>query len=156
MLHNRSFNLVWTYWLLIVVLLVVGLAGWPAGFMPVIILCSIQVLHFLWREGGVSAFPVQVRIAYLLLILVGQWDLLTFILWMQALGTTIELLLGYCTLARVMALMPWNRRKLLSWQLIRQVLFSAPVKGSVLERVRAQERPYGARLVAQPPNNRRT
>jgi hypothetical protein len=87
----------------------------------VIILCSIQVLHFLWREGGISVFPVQMRIAYLLLILVGQWDLLTFILWMQALCTTIELLLGCCTLARVLALMPWNRRKLLSWQLILQV-----------------------------------
>ncbi len=129
-------DIVWNYWLLTDVLLIGGIAGWPLGFTPVILLCSIQVLHFLYREGRIAAFPVQVRITYLLLILTGQWEPLAFLLWLQAIGTTIELLFGYCTLARLMALAPWNRHKPLSFRLIRQMLFSAPVKGSVLEIVK--------------------
>jgi hypothetical protein len=125
-------DLAWIYWLLTDVLLIGGLAGWFPGFMPVIILCGIQVLHFLYRAGSLGAFPVQVRIAYLLMIVLGQWNILIFILWMQAIGTTIELLFDYCTLARLMALMPWNRNKPLSLRLIHLVLFNAPVKGSVL------------------------
>ena len=132
---NREINLVWMYWLLTDVLLIGALVGWSEGFAPVIALCGIQALHFLYREGRLIDFPVQVRIAYLFLLLIGQWEPLIFILWLQAIGTTVELLFGYCTLARLMTLMPWNRTRPLTLRLIQKVIFSAPVKGSVLEMV---------------------
>jgi hypothetical protein len=135
MLFNREIYLVWFYWLLTDLLLIGGLAGWTTGFMQVILLSNIQILHFLYREGRITAFSVQVCYAYLLIILLGQWQPLSVLLWLQAIGTTATLLFDYCLLARMMALMPWNRDKPLSSQLIRQVMISTPVNGSILERI---------------------
>jgi hypothetical protein len=131
-------DLSWWYWLGAAVLLVVGLTGAPLGFAPVIALGSVQVLHYLAREGSLSAFPVQVRVAYLGLLLLGQWDPFYFVYWIQLAGTTAMVTADYCPLARFLSLMPWNRSQPLSWGLIWRTIVTPPVKGNILQGLPAQ------------------
>jgi hypothetical protein len=126
-------DLGWWYWLASVALLVAGLAGGPLGFAPVIALNLVQALHFLLREGRVGAFPVQVRLAYLGLLLAGQWQPLQVVYWVQLLGTSAMVLFDYCPLARCLSLMPWNRRAPLSVGLVLRTFLSPPVRGNILQ-----------------------
>jgi hypothetical protein len=92
-----------------------------------------QAAHFLLREGRPSAFPVQVRVGYLGLLLAGQWDPLYFVYWVQLVGTTAMVAFDYCPLARALSLMPWNRQQPLSARLVLRTFLAPPVKGSILQ-----------------------
>lgn len=124
-------TIAWWYWLVTVCLLATGLAGVVEGFYFAILFCAWQVVFFYRRESSLSAFPVQVRLAYLGLLLLAQWPLLYMIYWVQLIGTCAMVLVGYCLLARSLALMPWNRSQPLTWTLLTSTLFSPPVTGSV-------------------------
>ena len=51
-------------------------------------------------------------------------------------------LVGYCPLARMLSLLPWNRRQPLSVALVRRTFLSAPVSGSIVEAMGEPERPF--------------
>ena len=131
MFLNRHFS--WWYWLGADLMLVYGLAGGAWGFMPVIALCSIQALHFIARHRSLTAFPVQVRVSYLGLLLFGLWEYGYFMYWIQFAGTTAMVLVDYCPLARFLSLMPWNRKEPFSLDLLRRTVMSPPVKGNILQ-----------------------
>ena len=92
-----------------------------------------QIIHFRWREGRFSAFSVQVRIAYTAMLLLALWEPMRWLFWVPAIGTPAQVLFGYCTLARCLSLLPWNRTEPLTWKLVRRTFFSPPVKGSILQ-----------------------
>lgn len=68
---------------------------------------------------------MQVRIAYLGLLILGVWTPLQCIHWLQLIGTSARVLVGYCFLARTLSLLPWNRFQPLSWALFNRTFFSA-------------------------------
>ncbi|RRQ23055.1 hypothetical protein [Thiohalobacter thiocyanaticus] len=131
MLRDKTLD--WWYWLATDVLLINGLAGGPGGFVPVIALTVVQLVHYLLRERAPGAFPVQVRTGYLLLLLVGQWPSLAFIYWIQLAGTTAMVTVGYCPLARMLSLLPWNRTRPFSLALLRRTFLMPPTRSSVLQ-----------------------
>ena len=122
-------DLDWWYWFLTVGLLAVGLFGWAAGIALVMLLCAVQILHVIWLTRDLGAFPTQVRIAYLAMLIAGLWGPLQWIHWMQLAGTTARVLLGYCLLARTLSLAPWNRRQPLSFPLVRRTFLSLQAAG---------------------------
>ena len=122
MKHFHDFG--WWYWLLTVGLLSLGLLGWPAGIWLAMTLCLIQLAHVVWLTRDITAFPVQVRSAYLGLLFAGLWGPLQWIHWMQFAGTTARILAGYCLLARALSLAPWNRRQPLTSGLLRRTFLS--------------------------------
>lgn len=122
----------WWYWLVTDCLLIGSLAGWFWGIYPVIALTVIQTVHYFIRDRYITAFPVQVRLGYLLLLVLGMYPPLGFIHWVQLAGTTAVVTVGYCPLARIMVLMPWNRSRPLSFALVRETIVAPPVTGSVL------------------------
>jgi hypothetical protein len=137
-------DLAWWYWFLTVGLLGAGLFGWPAGIYLAMTLCAIQICHVVWLTRDVTAFPVQVRVVYLVLLTAGLWGPLQWIHWIQLAGTTARVLVGYCLLARTLSLAPWNRRQPLSLDLLRRTFLSlqtavppcgAVFRGLSLERV---------------------
>jgi hypothetical protein len=130
---NRFKEMDWWYWLVTDGLLIGGLAGWRWGAYPVIALTVIQAVHYLHREHRIAAFPVQVRLGYLLLLLLWTIPPLGFIHWVQLAGTTAVVTVGYCPLARILALMPWNRSRPLSAALVWNTIISSPVAGSILD-----------------------
>jgi hypothetical protein len=123
----------WWYWLVTDGLLIGHLAGWHWGAWPVIALTVVQVAHYRVRERRVTSFPVQVRLGYLLLLVLGTMPYLGFIHWIQLAGTTAVVTVGYCPLARMLALMPWNRSRPLTAAQVWDIIVAPPVAGSILD-----------------------
>jgi hypothetical protein len=126
-------ELSWWYWLVTVCLLTAGVAGYPIGFMLAIGLTIVQLIHFAIRERSVTAFPVQVRFWYLVLLLVSLPEPMRMIYWIPTAGTWAQVIFGYCTMARLVSLLPWNRHESFSVSLLKKTFFSRPVRGSVLQ-----------------------
>jgi len=121
----------WWYWLVSACLLTLGVSGNPAGFILAIGLTVFQLIHFLIRERSIKSFPVQVRIGYLLLLLVALPKPLQLIYWIPTIGTWAQIIFGYCAMARYVSLLPWNRSEKFSLGLLNKTFFSRPVRGSV-------------------------
>lgn len=122
------------HWLALDVLLALGLFGIASEALLVAIgLGAFQSVHCLARHRRLSAFPVQVRVAYLGLLAIGQLGGVFLIVnWIQLIGTTALLVFDYCPLARILSLMPWNRTRALTWRLLWRAFFSPPVPGGFL------------------------
>ena len=136
---RRIQDLGWWYWFLTVGLLGAGLSGWPTGIFLAMVLCAVQIAHVIRLTRNVAAFPVQVRVAYLAMLIAGLWEPLQWIHWLQLAGTTVRVLVGYCLLARTLSLAPWNRQRPLTLMLIRRTFLSmqrtVPPCGDVFRRV---------------------
>ena len=132
-------DLAWWYWFLTLGLLGAGLFGWPPGIYLAILLCAVQIGHVVWVTRDLTAFPVQVRVDYLAMLILGLWGPLHWIHWVQLAGTTARVLVGYCFLARTLSLAPWNRRQTVSFALIRRTFLSlqaaVPSCGDVFRRM---------------------
>lgn len=130
----------WWYWLVTAALLTVGVSGWQEGFMLAILLSTIQLMHYILREPKITAFPVQVRFWYLVLLLVCLTDGLQWLYWVPTIGTWAQVLFGYCTRARLVSLWPWNRQEDFSVALLKKTFFSRPVRGNILQGFAAQNK----------------
>ena len=134
-------ELSWWYWLVTAILLTLGLFWSAAGFFAAIALTLWQIVHYRWREGTFKAFPVQVRIGYLLLLLLALPEPMQWLYWVPMVGTWAQLVFGYCTMARLVSLMPWNRSAPFTLELLWQTFFSAPVRGNILQGLPPAEQP---------------
>jgi hypothetical protein len=131
MLDYRS--IAWWYWLITVGLLMAGIAGWTVGFTLAIGLTVVQMIHFALRNRSLRSFPVQVRFGYLLLLLLALPHHLQWIYWIPMIGTWAQVLFGYCAMARMVSLLPWNRTGKFSFSLLKQTFLSVPVRGNILQ-----------------------
>lgn len=127
-------KLAWWYWLVTGCLLSAGLSGWPLGFPLAIAVTTFQLVHFIIMKRSFAAFPVQVRFAYLLLLLVAYPAPLQLIYWLPTVGTWALVLFSYCPMARTLSLMPWNRKQAFSLALLKRTIFTPPTSGSFLEK----------------------
>jgi hypothetical protein len=121
----------WWYWLATTSLLTIGILLDPIGFTLAIGLTLFQLIHFALREQSISAFPVQVRFSYLLLLMLALPEPLQWLFWIPCIGTWVQIIFGYCTMARIVSLYPWNRSNAFTLQLLKETFFSRPVRGSV-------------------------
>ncbi|MFN7955324.1 MAG: hypothetical protein U0610_26610 [bacterium] len=131
-MHLDYRNVAWWYWLATVPLVAASLARWAPALPIAVALTAIQALHFRVRTGSARSFPVQVRLAYLTLLLAGAWEPLAILHWIQLVGTTAMVTVGYCPLARCLSLLPWNRSQPVTAALLRRTFLSPPVRGSIL------------------------
>lgn len=142
---NRIQDIGWWYWLATVALLGIGLLGWSPGIWLAMALCLIQIAHVFRLVRNVTAFPLQVRVAYVMLLAAGLWAPLQWIHLIQLVGTTARVLVGYCLLARTLSLAPWNRRQPLTWSMLRRTFFSpqtaAPPCGAIFDRLSMERVP---------------
>lgn len=121
----------WWYWLATAMLLTFGILVNEQGFVLAMGLTCIQLLHYVLREGSIKAFPVQVRFWYLMLLLVSFPRIMQWLYWVPCIGTWAQILFGYCAMARLVSLWPWNRREKFTLRLLGKTFFSRPVRGSV-------------------------
>lgn len=138
-------DLGWWYWLLTMIPLGAGLTGWTEGFYLAMALCAVQTGHVIRLTRNLTAFPVQVRVAYLAMLIAGLWQPLQWIHWIQLAGTAARVLVGYCLLARTLSLAPWNRRQALTLTLIKRTFLSMqtaePPCGQVFRRMSLEQVP---------------
>lgn len=130
----------WWYWLVTACLLTWGVSGNLAGFTLAIGLTVIQLIHYVFREQSIRAFPVQVRFWYLVLLLVALPQPLQLIYWIPTVGTWAQVIFGYCAMARLVSLFPWNREEKFSISLVGKTFISRPVRGSVQQGFAGTER----------------
>ena len=121
------------YWLAIALPSAAGLLLWPPALWLAMAVTLVNCIHYQWRTPGVTAFPMQVRIGFLGLLVLGQLPYLGWINWVQLAGITALITVGYCPLARILSLMPWNRTRPMSRKLFAAAIFSPPVTGSILK-----------------------
>lgn len=122
----------WWYWLATSVLLfIVAPLGRPDAVPAVVALTAVQIAHFSWRRGSLVAFPVQVRLAYLTLFLIGVADPLRAVHWLMFAATSLVVATEYCVLARLLALAPWNRTELLTRELLWRVALAPPTASAL-------------------------
>ena len=121
----------WWYWLVTAGLLSYGVFGHFIGFLLAIGLTIVQLIHFIIREKSITAFPVQVRFCYLMLLIVALPGPLQWVYWIPTIGTWAQILVGYCAMARCVSLFPWNRSEPFSFALLQQTFLSRPVKGNI-------------------------
>jgi hypothetical protein len=74
---------------------------------------------------------VQVRFWYLILLIISLPEAMQWLFWVPSIGTWAQIIFGYCTMARLVSLWPWNRSEKLSLKSLTKTFFSRPVKGSV-------------------------
>lgn len=123
----------WWYWLTTLMCLGAALAGWEPGLRLAMLATVLHGLHFAATGHALTSFPVQVRISYLLLLVVGAWPPLELIHWALLVGTSARVLFAYCFLARTLSLASWNRKAPFSMDLVQRVYLTPPTRGSILD-----------------------
>jgi len=121
----------WWYWLATAILLTFGILANELGFIFAMSLTSFQLLHYIIREKSMKAFSVQVRFWYLMLLVVSFPELMQWLYWVPCIGTWAQIIFGYCAMARMVSLWPWNREEDFTLKLLTKTFLSRPVKGSV-------------------------
>ena len=110
--------------------------GLPWAARLAVVICAMQMAHALALHRHFLSLPVQVRVAFFLLLVVGNAG--PALPWLHALqfaGVNLLLVSENCVLARLLTLLPWNRSVPLSPSLVRAVFMLPPAPGSVAERL---------------------
>ena len=116
----------WWAWAITTVLLIIGLAGYSLAFVAAMAVTAGQGILVLARDRSPAAFSVQLRAAYLLLMLVSYPPPMRWLYWVPTVGTFALVVFGYCLLARVLSLLPWNGGETFTLDRLRRTFFSAP------------------------------
>lgn len=123
----------WWFWLITTIFLSFGVLGAPVFFKLAIFLTIVQTIYFSLKLQSVTSFPIQVRVCYLGLLVISQPQIFQWLYWVPTIGTWAQVLVGYCLMARIVSMFPWNREEKFSFQLFKKTIFSRPVQGSIKE-----------------------
>ncbi len=117
---------VWWAWTFTTVLLVTGLCGYDSALTGAAVVTAVHGLIILARDRSLVAYSVQLRVAYLLLLLICYLPSTRWLYWLMVAGTFALIVFGYCFLTRVLSLLPWNSREAYTLDRLRRTFFSAP------------------------------
>ncbi|HRO58519.1 MAG TPA: hypothetical protein PK177_05035 [Burkholderiaceae bacterium] len=92
-------------------LLGAGAAGYQPAVDVALAVGAANAALFLYRDRTPERMAIQVRLVYLVFLVIGSVPPLGFVLDTMFLGSAAVLLTGYCPLTRVLSLMPWNRQQ---------------------------------------------
>lgn len=105
-------SLNWWLWFLCLVFIVAAIAGWKQGYYLTMIVSFLNLLSSLFKEKDLIAFPVQIRLVYFTITLIGFWPGGRFYVYILLLiGTFMVTFLGQCSIALILKHMPWNRER---------------------------------------------
>lgn len=102
-------------------------------------LCAAVAAFAYWRTGDPLATAVQVRVAFLALLVLGLAPAAQWFHWLQFAGTSAMVAVGYCPLARILSLAPWNRDEPLTADRVRAAFLTRAPRGGILRPVAAPD-----------------
>jgi hypothetical protein len=155
-------DIAWWYWLVSAVSLTAGVAGWHWGFCIVGTIATVQIVHFTVRTGSLTSFPVQIRLTYLAILIAAAPAAMQWMYWVPTMGTWALVTVGYCPLARMLSLMPWNRQGPLTLARVIFTITAPPEPGNVMHGLSVKDSGCGAacsmegRFAQQDPMEMRT
>lgn len=127
---NIRKRLVWVLWFVTWVGLLAGLFDRIFYEYVVVFSAAHALLLLFLLRFRISAFPAQVRVAYLAWVAIGTYvPNMVLLMYITTVGVATNLFIGYCPLARMMYLFPWNREEPFSFKLVARVFLSPPVSG---------------------------
>ena len=110
--------LTWWYWVASAGLIGIWLLGFEMALEGALALTFVHAMHMSIASYP-GSFQTQIPIGYLLLLIAGMWEPLRVVHWAQLVGTITMVVVGYCPLARLLTLLPWNRDEPFSLNLLR-------------------------------------
>ena len=116
----------WWIWTATTALLILGLSGHAIGFTAAMLLTVAQGTYLIAKHRSLLAFPVQLRLSYLLVLVICALPGMHWLYWWPTIGTLALIIFGYCLLARILSLLPWNRKGAYSIRQLRQTFLAAP------------------------------
>lgn len=122
----------WWQWALTVPLLAGHLLGVPGCLTIATVLCVAMTIYFAFRLSGLRPMPVQLRMVYLGMLLAGTLPWMGWLHVVQLAGTSAMVLVGYCALARTLTLLPMNRSRPLSRDVLKRLALE-PARGGLLD-----------------------
>ena len=127
---NIRKRMLWGLWFITWLGLLAGLLERVFWEYVVFFSAAHALLVLLLLGLRVSDFPAQVRLAYFAWVAIGTYvPFMDFLMYVTILGLATNLFWGYCPLARMLYLLPWNREESFSLDLMKRVFFSPPVTG---------------------------
>ncbi len=130
--HMKIASLALWIWAILASLMLWGLTGQMLAREAAMALAFLQAIGFLFVHRSVRHFSTQLRIAYALWMVMSLVPPLFLMYWILSAGTTARVLTGYCAMARLLLLLPWNRSVPLTWRRIWTIAFHPPIQGSVV------------------------
>jgi hypothetical protein len=85
---------------------------------------AVQTVHLIALRRSQLRLALQVRFGSAAMLLIGVLPGMSWIYWMQTAGTTLMVLIGYCPLARMLSILPWNRREPITGPLLHRTFLS--------------------------------
>jgi len=116
----------WWLWLATALLLAIGLADQPVFLVAAIVLSAAQSVFFMQEYRSLAPYSVQIRIALTVFLVICLLPSLRWLGWLPVLGIIARLLFAYCTMARLLSLMPWNRTVPMSLMLVQRTFLKPP------------------------------
>jgi len=116
----------WWAWAITAALLFAGLSGNSLAYIGAMALTVVQGIIVLARDRDLRALSVQLRAAYLLLLVICHLPGMHWLYWLPAVGTLALTVVGYCLIVRVLSLFPWYNREAYTLSRLRRTFFSAP------------------------------
>jgi F0F1-type ATP synthase membrane subunit c/vacuolar-type H+-ATPase subunit K len=123
----RPNELGWWMWLIIASGLAVGIAGYPSGFQVAIGISLAKAVFIVLKDRNVGSSAAQVRVAYLLLLMICFIPGLRWLYWVPLIGTLALVLCAYCLMARFLSLLPWNRAEAINARLLWHTFVDPPI-----------------------------
>ncbi len=114
----------WWAWLVTGGLLLAGVLGSRSAFAAAALLALAQCAYFAATDDSRLPLSAQVRLAFALFLAATDAAGLLWLCWLPVAGTVVRLLFGYCLLGRMLSLLPWNRNKPISLDLVRRIFVS--------------------------------
>lgn len=120
------------YWAAVAALLVAGLLRWEPAYALVHLVCATRTVQLAIVKRSLNAFAVQVNVVFLALVVTTNLfaPLVLFSVALLYAGTRTAT--GYCAIARLLTLLPGNRREPLSFAVVKRTFCARPMPGSIL------------------------
>lgn len=125
----------WWYWLASTITLNLTVFGIYQAFPITMGIAVLQLLHFAIRDGGRPTVTVQIRTGYLIVLLLTLPEAMHWFLWVPAIGTLARVLFSYCIMARMLVLLPVNRKESLSMDFVKKAFLTPPRKATPIHSI---------------------
>lgn len=100
----------WWFWAVIMVGIGLGMLNFKWGYPIALVVSAANLVWFVISDRSLTSFSVQVREVWLVFVLLAFLPPLWWFWYLLFIGMVLVVFFDRCGIARVLVLMPWNKR----------------------------------------------